>query len=69
MRRLSGHTGRIRSLEFSEDGRFVVSTADDRTVCVWSLTDLDRILQVRGALPGLVVAAPGGVHSPSAGPN
>ena len=44
VRQLSGHTGTIRSLAFSEDGRFLVSAADDRTVCVWSLTDLDQIL-------------------------
>src|SRR5262249_23112342 len=43
------------SLAFSQDGRFLVSAADDRTACVWSLTDLDRILQKRGALPGLVL--------------
>src|SRR5262249_35008130 len=54
-RQLSGHTGTIRSLAFSQDGRFLVSAADDRTACVWSLTDLDRILQKRGALPGLVL--------------
>ncbi len=56
VRQLSGHTGTVRSLAFSDDGRFLVSAADDRTVCVWSLTDLDRILLTRGGLPGLVLA-------------
>jgi hypothetical protein len=54
-RQLSGHTGTIRSLAFSQDGRFLVSAADDRTACIWSLTDLNRILQKSGALPGLVL--------------
>src|SRR5262249_11035915 len=44
---------------FSQDGRFLVSAAADRTVCVWSLIDLDGILQKRGALPGLVVTRTG----------
>jgi hypothetical protein len=55
-RRLTGHTGRIRSLAFSADHRFLVSTADDRTACLWSLTDLDKVLGTRGALPGLVLS-------------
>ena len=59
-RQLSGHTGTIRSLAFSQDGRLLVSAADDRTICVWSLIDLDRILRTRGALPGLVLTGRGG---------
>jgi len=55
IRQLVGHTGRIRSLVFSQDGRFLVSAADDRTACVWNLTDLDSVVQQRGALPGLVL--------------
>jgi WD40 repeat protein len=55
VRRLSAHTGRIRSLAFSDDGRFLLSTAADRTACLWSLEDLDRIVGTRGALPGLVL--------------
>ncbi len=55
IRQLVGHTGRIRGVAFSQDGRFLVSAADDRTACVWSLTDLDSVVQQRGALPGLVL--------------
>src|SRR5262249_33192540 len=50
------------SAAFSGDGRFLVTAADDRTVCVWSLTDLDRIVQARGGLPGLVLADQNGRH-------
>src|SRR5262249_23571795 len=56
-RQLNGHTGTIRSLAFSQDGRFLVSAAEDRTVCVWSLIDVDQVLGKRGALPGLALTA------------
>jgi hypothetical protein len=55
-RKLTGHTGTVRSVAFSGDGRFLVSSADDRTACVWSLTDLDQVLRARGTLPGLVLS-------------
>jgi WD40 repeat protein len=55
IRQLDGHTGRILSLAFSQDGRYLVSAADDRTASVWNLTDLDSVVQQRGALPGLVL--------------
>ena len=42
-------------MAFSRDGRFLASTAEDRTVCIWSLTNLGRVVGVRGALPGLVL--------------
>ncbi len=41
VRRLTGHAERIVALAFSGDGRLLASTAEDRTVKVWSLTDLD----------------------------
>ena len=52
-RRLSGHSGTIQSLAFSDDGRLLVSAAEDRTICVWSLIDLEGILGARGGLRGL----------------
>ncbi|WP_010585378.1 WD40 repeat domain-containing protein [Schlesneria paludicola] len=51
-----GHTERIRSLSFSEDGRMLVTVGSDRTVCVWTTTDLaERNLGKHGRLPGVTV--------------
>ena len=54
-REYKGHTGRILSTAFSGDGKLLVSTADDRTVCVWSLSDIDAVLNRRGQLSGVAV--------------
>jgi WD40 repeat protein len=51
LRRYLGHSGRIRSLAFSGDGRLLVSTSEDETVCIWSLTDLPQSLGQHGTLP------------------
>jgi WD40 repeat protein len=53
-RQFTGHTERISALAFSADGRLLVSTAEDQTVCVWSLTDVDKVLGQRGRLPAAV---------------
>lgn len=51
-----GHTGRIRSLSFSADGRMLLSVGEDRTVSLWTTTDLaTRSLGKHGRIPGLVV--------------
>jgi WD40 repeat protein len=55
VRRFTGHKERIGSLAFSPDGQLLVSTAEDATVCVWSLRDLNTVLGKRGGLPGLTV--------------
>jgi hypothetical protein len=56
-REFVGHTGRITSVAFTGDGKFLTTAADDQTVCVWSLTDLEQILGARGRLSGLTVDA------------
>jgi WD40 repeat protein len=55
LRHYTGHTDRIRALAFSKDGRLLASVADDQTVCVWSLTQLDAILGEWGMLPGVTL--------------
>ncbi|MBV8555101.1 MAG: hypothetical protein JO116_06030, partial [Planctomycetaceae bacterium] len=60
VRQLTGHAERIQGLAFSEDGRLLVSTAEDQTACVWSLADLDDTLGKRGTLAGVTVTEAGG---------
>lgn len=55
IRQLSGHAAPVRGLAFSDDGRMLISAADDRTICVWSLTNLGETLGRRGGLPGLAL--------------
>jgi WD40 repeat protein len=38
-RRLSGHTGAVRSLQISDDGQLIVSASDDGTAWVWRVAD------------------------------
>jgi WD40 repeat protein len=54
-RRFDGHVERLRSLAFHPDGTMLVSTADDQTVCVWSLVDWRECLGRRGSLTGVGV--------------
>jgi WD40 repeat protein len=54
-----GHTDRIDCLAFSGDGRHLVSAAQDQTVCVWSLTNLDAVLGEVGRIEGLTVTRDG----------
>jgi WD40 repeat protein len=51
-RLLTGHLQEVRDLAFSASRPLLASVADDQTVCVWSLADIDRTV---GAVPGLVV--------------
>jgi WD40 repeat protein len=55
VRQYTGHTDRISSVAFSGDGRLLVSSAEDQTVCVWSLTNLHKLLGKYGLVPGLAV--------------
>jgi len=60
IRQLTGHVNRILSIAFAADGRLLASAGEDQMVCVWTLTDLDKILRRRAMLRGLVVAERGG---------
>jgi WD40 repeat protein len=55
LREFTGHTERVHSLAFAPDGWLLVSAANDGTVCLWSLTDLQTILGQHGRLPGVLV--------------
>lgn len=58
LRWLTGHSERIRSVAFSDDGKLLVSAAEDSTVCVWSLIDLaEKTLGRRGLFRGLTLHA------------
>jgi WD40 repeat protein len=53
----TAHTHPIRCLAFSADGKLLVSTSDDQTVCIWSLNqyNLDLFLGQRGQVSGVFV--------------
>jgi WD40 repeat protein len=55
VRQYTGHDAVIRGVAFSADGQLLASVADDQTVCVWSLTDLDKTLGKQGMIAGLAV--------------
>lgn len=50
IRQFTGHTGTIRDLSVTKDGRLVASVADDHTLSVWSLTDIPAQLDKHGLL-------------------
>ncbi len=54
-RQYTGHLAPVTSLAFSADGRLLVSSSTDQTVCVWSLADLDAHLNKHGRISGLAV--------------
>ncbi len=54
LRFFNAHVGAIRSLAFSSDGKRLVSTSEDQTVCVWTLNNVDVLLN-KGRLLGVGV--------------
>jgi WD40 repeat protein len=59
VREYQGHTQRISALAASRDGRLLASVADDQTVCIWTLTDLNTILGQHGTLWGVFIQKEG----------
>jgi hypothetical protein len=55
IRQCTGHVAPIGHLACSGDGRLLASAALDQVVCVWSLTDLDKVANQRGMLRGVAV--------------
>ncbi len=53
LRWLVGHTGQITDIAFSDDGKLLASASRDRTVRVWWMEDLGKILGKRGLLKEL----------------
>jgi WD40 repeat protein len=53
VRQLAGHIAAVGALAFSGDGRLLASAAADQTVCLWSMTSLDQVIDKAGALPGV----------------
>jgi len=45
---LKGHTGRVRSVTFSQDGSQVVSGSDDKTVRIWNVTMGEMEAELKG---------------------
>ena len=54
-RRLTGHSHRVIALSFSNDGKWLTSTGEGHTVCVWNLQEIDRVLGQHGSLHDAVI--------------
>lgn len=54
-RELAGHSDRIYCLAFSGDGRLLASAGEDQTICVWTMTNVRKVLGYNGLVPGLAV--------------
>ena len=63
LQRLQGHTGPVRGLDFSADGRYLVSGSNDATARVWDLE------HPGGAVSQLLEGHGGAVYDPSFHPD
>jgi WD40 repeat protein len=52
LRRLNGHQQFVTAIEFSSDHKYLTSVSSDGLVCVWKLTDLDKLIGRRATLSG-----------------
>jgi len=48
LERLTNHTGRVWSLDFSPDGRLLASASSDQTIRIWEVSTWREIKQFRG---------------------
>jgi WD40 repeat protein len=55
LRQLMGHARTVRSLAFAPDGKSLASAADDQTVCLWSLTGLEQVIDQHAELTGVLL--------------
>ena len=55
IRNLVGHAQNVSSLDWSQDGRRLVSVGLDQTLCVWDLSEIGETLGKRGSLAGVAV--------------
>ena len=57
----NGHTGEIRSVAFSSNGRYLASSADDKTVRIWNLESGEsRVLKGNGRMAYSLAYSPDG---------
>src|SRR5207245_102543 len=50
VRKYTGHSAPISALALSPDGKLLASAANDQTIAVWNLADLDEVLDRQGGL-------------------
>jgi WD40 repeat protein len=43
---LQGHTSDVEALSFSPNGKFVVSTSEDRSVRIWSVDNREELVRL-----------------------
>ena len=48
LKRMEGHTGHVRSVAFSSDGKWIVSGSDDRSVRVWDASSGEELKRMEG---------------------